>query len=158
MYHCCWNTSYCSIKCQQEHWHREHKRMCRRKRTWIHTLNIVQSALHPSSVRSFIMAFSSVFGSWPLTRHTCLGTVVWCPLWTDGSIAMWSFNRSGLCQISCWCYTGSYQPTFLITTTWKHTNMNTCCGGIGDVILHWRHVTLTWMMAWLLGCSYSVPG
>jgi len=34
MYHCCWNTSYCSIKCQQEHWHREHKRVCRRKRTW----------------------------------------------------------------------------------------------------------------------------
>jgi len=32
MYHCCWNTSYCSIKCQQEHWHVEHKRMCRRKR------------------------------------------------------------------------------------------------------------------------------
>jgi len=32
MYHCCWNTSYCSIKCQQEHWHKEHKRMCRRKR------------------------------------------------------------------------------------------------------------------------------
>ncbi|ELU10691.1 hypothetical protein CAPTEDRAFT_169629 [Capitella teleta] len=32
MYHCCWNTSYCSIKCQQDHWHREHKRMCRRKR------------------------------------------------------------------------------------------------------------------------------
>lgn len=34
MYHCCWNTSYCSIKCQQEHWHAEHKRTCRRKR-WI---------------------------------------------------------------------------------------------------------------------------
>ncbi|XP_078459929.1 zinc finger MYND domain-containing protein 11 isoform X10 [Lampetra fluviatilis] len=32
MYHCCWNTSYCSIKCQQEHWHSEHKRTCRRKR------------------------------------------------------------------------------------------------------------------------------
>ncbi|XP_023404524.1 zinc finger MYND domain-containing protein 11 isoform X2 [Loxodonta africana] len=32
MYHCCWNTSYCSIKCQQEHWHAEHKRTCRRKR------------------------------------------------------------------------------------------------------------------------------
>ncbi|XP_074659018.1 zinc finger MYND domain-containing protein 11-like isoform X2 [Tubulanus polymorphus] len=32
MYHCCWNTSYCSIKCQQEHWHKEHKRVCRRKR------------------------------------------------------------------------------------------------------------------------------
>ncbi|ESO10085.1 hypothetical protein HELRODRAFT_109431 [Helobdella robusta] len=32
MYHCCWNTSYCSIKCQQDHWHTEHKRMCRRKR------------------------------------------------------------------------------------------------------------------------------
>ncbi|XP_050418210.1 zinc finger MYND domain-containing protein 11 [Patella vulgata] len=32
MYHCCWNTSYCSVKCQQEHWHKEHKRICRRKR------------------------------------------------------------------------------------------------------------------------------
>uniref|UniRef100_UPI00358E6AEE zinc finger MYND domain-containing protein 11 n=1 Tax=Myxine glutinosa TaxID=7769 RepID=UPI00358E6AEE len=32
MYHCCWNTSYCSTKCQQEHWHAEHKRTCRRKR------------------------------------------------------------------------------------------------------------------------------
>ncbi|XP_023931028.1 zinc finger MYND domain-containing protein 11 [Lingula anatina] len=32
MYHCCWNTSYCSIKCQQEHWHKEHKKVCRRKR------------------------------------------------------------------------------------------------------------------------------
>ncbi|XP_052806498.1 zinc finger MYND domain-containing protein 11-like [Mya arenaria] len=32
MYHCCWNTSYCSVKCQQEHWHKEHKRVCRRKR------------------------------------------------------------------------------------------------------------------------------
>jgi len=32
MYHCCWNTSYCSNKCQQDHWQKEHKRMCRRKR------------------------------------------------------------------------------------------------------------------------------
>ncbi|XP_021340240.1 zinc finger MYND domain-containing protein 11-like isoform X1 [Mizuhopecten yessoensis] len=32
MYHCCWNTSYCSVKCQQDHWHKEHKRVCRRKR------------------------------------------------------------------------------------------------------------------------------
>lgn len=32
MYHCCWNTSYCSIQCQQIHWHKEHKRLCRRKR------------------------------------------------------------------------------------------------------------------------------
>ncbi|XP_072029211.1 zinc finger MYND domain-containing protein 11-like [Amphiura filiformis] len=32
MYHCCWNTSYCSITCQQNHWHKEHKRLCRRKR------------------------------------------------------------------------------------------------------------------------------
>uniref|UniRef100_A0A3Q2KYT7 Zinc finger MYND-type containing 11 n=1 Tax=Equus caballus TaxID=9796 RepID=A0A3Q2KYT7_HORSE len=30
--HCCWNTSCCSIRCQQEHWHAEHKRTCRRKR------------------------------------------------------------------------------------------------------------------------------
>ncbi|XP_071812176.1 zinc finger MYND domain-containing protein 11-like isoform X2 [Apostichopus japonicus] len=32
MYHCCWNTSYCSISCQQIHWHKEHKRLCRRRR------------------------------------------------------------------------------------------------------------------------------
>ncbi|VDP82066.1 unnamed protein product [Echinostoma caproni] len=32
IYHCCWNTSYCSIQCQQEHWQKEHKRQCRRKR------------------------------------------------------------------------------------------------------------------------------
>uniref|UniRef100_A0A5K3FFG1 DUF3510 domain-containing protein n=1 Tax=Mesocestoides corti TaxID=53468 RepID=A0A5K3FFG1_MESCO len=32
IYHCCWNTSYCSINCQQAHWHKEHKRQCRRKR------------------------------------------------------------------------------------------------------------------------------
>ncbi|VDN97398.1 unnamed protein product [Rodentolepis nana] len=32
IYHCCWNTSYCSINCQQTHWHKEHKRQCRRKR------------------------------------------------------------------------------------------------------------------------------
>ncbi|GFT07277.1 zinc finger MYND domain-containing protein 11 [Nephila pilipes] len=32
IYHCCWNTSYCSVDCQQVHWHKEHKRTCRRKR------------------------------------------------------------------------------------------------------------------------------
>lgn len=32
IYHCCWNTAYCSTDCQQIHWQREHKRMCRRKR------------------------------------------------------------------------------------------------------------------------------
>ena len=32
IYWCCWNTAYCTIECQQDHWHREHKRMCRRKR------------------------------------------------------------------------------------------------------------------------------
>uniref|UniRef100_T1JNA1 Zinc finger MYND domain-containing protein 11 n=1 Tax=Strigamia maritima TaxID=126957 RepID=T1JNA1_STRMM len=32
IYHCCWNTSYCSIECQQVHWQKEHKRNCRRKR------------------------------------------------------------------------------------------------------------------------------
>ena len=31
IYWCCWNTAYCSIECQQQHWHREHKDMCRRK-------------------------------------------------------------------------------------------------------------------------------
>ncbi|KAG8193609.1 hypothetical protein JTE90_000242 [Oedothorax gibbosus] len=33
IYHCCWNTSYCSVDCQQVHWHKEHKRTCRRKRS-----------------------------------------------------------------------------------------------------------------------------
>ncbi|KAK7071069.1 PWWP domain [Halocaridina rubra] len=32
IYHCCWNTAYCSIDCQQVHWHKEHKKLCRRKR------------------------------------------------------------------------------------------------------------------------------
>ncbi|XP_034192397.1 zinc finger MYND domain-containing protein 11 isoform X1 [Osmia lignaria lignaria] len=32
IYHCCWNTAYCSTDCQQVHWQREHKRVCRRKR------------------------------------------------------------------------------------------------------------------------------
>ncbi|XP_044002797.1 zinc finger MYND domain-containing protein 11-like isoform X3 [Aphidius gifuensis] len=32
IYHCCWNTAYCSTDCQQIHWQREHKRICRRKR------------------------------------------------------------------------------------------------------------------------------
>jgi len=32
IYWCCWNTAYCSIECQQKHWHAEHKRACRRKR------------------------------------------------------------------------------------------------------------------------------
>ncbi|XP_022252733.1 zinc finger MYND domain-containing protein 11-like isoform X2 [Limulus polyphemus] len=32
IYHCCWNVSYCSLDCQQVHWHKEHKRTCRRKR------------------------------------------------------------------------------------------------------------------------------
>ncbi|RZF42237.1 hypothetical protein LSTR_LSTR004386 [Laodelphax striatellus] len=32
IYHCCWNTAYCSTECQQLHWQKEHKRVCRRKR------------------------------------------------------------------------------------------------------------------------------
>lgn len=32
IYWCCWNAAYCSTECQQNHWHREHKRTCRRKR------------------------------------------------------------------------------------------------------------------------------
>lgn len=32
IYHCCWNTAYCSTECQQVHWQGEHKRVCRRKR------------------------------------------------------------------------------------------------------------------------------
>jgi hypothetical protein len=32
IYHCCWNTAYCSQSCQQQHWQAEHKKVCRRKR------------------------------------------------------------------------------------------------------------------------------
>lgn len=32
IYHCCWNTAYCSQICQQQHWQAEHKKVCRRKR------------------------------------------------------------------------------------------------------------------------------
>lgn len=31
IYHCCWNTAYCSVECQQQHWP-QHRRNCRRKR------------------------------------------------------------------------------------------------------------------------------
>ena len=32
IYHCCWNTAYCSTDCQQAHWTKEHKKQCRRKK------------------------------------------------------------------------------------------------------------------------------
>ncbi|KAI1705066.1 zinc finger MYND domain-containing protein 11 [Ditylenchus destructor] len=31
IYHCCWNTAYCSVDCQQLHWP-THRRFCRRKK------------------------------------------------------------------------------------------------------------------------------
>ncbi|EFO99457.1 hypothetical protein GCK72_025739 [Caenorhabditis remanei] len=31
MYHCCWNTAYCSVPCQQGHW-TQHRKFCRRKK------------------------------------------------------------------------------------------------------------------------------
>lgn len=31
IYHCCWNTAYCSVECQQGHW-ATHRRFCRRKK------------------------------------------------------------------------------------------------------------------------------
>ena len=31
IYHCCWNTAYCSVECQQAHWP-THRRYCRRKK------------------------------------------------------------------------------------------------------------------------------
>ncbi|KAK0421407.1 hypothetical protein QR680_015220 [Steinernema hermaphroditum] len=30
IYHCCWNTAYCSVECQQRHW-TTHRKFCRRK-------------------------------------------------------------------------------------------------------------------------------
>ncbi|KFD64780.1 hypothetical protein M514_22992, partial [Trichuris suis] len=34
IYYCCWNTSYCSVECQQEHWE-THRATCRRKKTTV---------------------------------------------------------------------------------------------------------------------------
>ncbi|VDD86869.1 unnamed protein product [Enterobius vermicularis] len=31
IYHCCWNTAYCSVQCQQNHWP-AHRKYCRRKK------------------------------------------------------------------------------------------------------------------------------
>ncbi|PIC40850.1 hypothetical protein B9Z55_008458 [Caenorhabditis nigoni] len=31
IYHCCWNTAYCSVECQQGHWG-THRRTCRRRK------------------------------------------------------------------------------------------------------------------------------
>lgn len=31
IYHCCWNTAYCSVECQQNHW-QIHRRGCRRRK------------------------------------------------------------------------------------------------------------------------------
>ncbi|CAJ0951430.1 unnamed protein product, partial [Mesorhabditis belari] len=31
IYHCCWNTAYCSVQCQQSHW-ATHRKYCRRKK------------------------------------------------------------------------------------------------------------------------------
>ncbi|CDW59297.1 MYND finger family protein [Trichuris trichiura] len=36
IYYCCWNTSYCSVECQQEHWE-THRATCRRKKTTTET-------------------------------------------------------------------------------------------------------------------------
>uniref|UniRef100_A0A914Q6Y4 MYND-type domain-containing protein n=1 Tax=Panagrolaimus davidi TaxID=227884 RepID=A0A914Q6Y4_9BILA len=30
IYHCCWNTAYCSVECQQSHWN-SHRKFCRRR-------------------------------------------------------------------------------------------------------------------------------
>ncbi|CAA94138.1 MYND-type domain-containing protein [Caenorhabditis elegans] len=32
IYHCCWNTAYCSVECQQGHW-QIHRKFCRRKKS-----------------------------------------------------------------------------------------------------------------------------
>uniref|UniRef100_A0A1I7UJW0 MYND-type domain-containing protein n=1 Tax=Caenorhabditis tropicalis TaxID=1561998 RepID=A0A1I7UJW0_9PELO len=31
IYHCCWNTAYCSVECQQNHW-QLHRKTCRRRK------------------------------------------------------------------------------------------------------------------------------
>lgn len=53
IYHCCWNTSYCSIPCQQEHWQKEHKRQCRRKR-WS---TASSATLSPHKILHFVYTY-----------------------------------------------------------------------------------------------------
>ena len=46
IYWCCWNTAYCTTECQQEHWHKEHKRVCRRKRWFYFPLKCIFHSMY----------------------------------------------------------------------------------------------------------------
>lgn len=118
MYHCCWNTSYCSIKCQQEHWHADHKRTCRRKR-W------AASHLPPPSFLPLYLSISPVSPSvrW---SNTCTCTCVclftqththtYCYLCSLTCKTMWTFSSpehrnfflSGSCFITLGLHSAFY--------------------------------------------------
>ncbi|KAF8569211.1 hypothetical protein P879_05917 [Paragonimus westermani] len=69
IYHCCWNTSYCSIPCQQEHWQNEHKRQCRRKR--MVSANMSLHSISPfETTDSTIFAGAKLLDKKPLLEDT----------------------------------------------------------------------------------------
>ncbi|KAF7638049.1 MYND-type domain-containing protein [Meloidogyne graminicola] len=45
IYHCCWNTAYCSVECQQTHWPM-HRRYCRRKKASQTASTLTQQQTH----------------------------------------------------------------------------------------------------------------
>lgn len=48
IYHCCWNTAYCSVECQQTHWP-THRRTCRRKKAAANQNNAQNAASNSST-------------------------------------------------------------------------------------------------------------
>lgn len=88
MYHCCWNTSYCSIKCQQEHWHADHKRTCRRKR-WTSP-----APSRPYAAPDWLPAFPPPASQCRPQTHTRFSfRLLRSPLWTVW-IGRWAARRA----------------------------------------------------------------
>lgn len=84
-YYCCWNTSYCSLHCQREHWQSEHRHVCRR-------VNRTQSILRDSSRMPITTDSQSrvprpVNGSW-------FSRLIYSRIWaTEAKFVFKSFER-----------------------------------------------------------------